>query len=165
MGPNLLNASGSAHTHTHKLPSVAASREPKRKLIFCDRACFSELRVPLRQWRYGLFRRPFAPAFARYGPSYACYSYFGLHPMLLGALSGVLIWVGNAAVLLGRDVGPAFWIRQLLSSVSGTEWAPEAWEEVRATLCCPRRASAAATPPHLHPILTATPPHVLTALT
>ena len=85
--------------------------------------------------------------------------------MLLGALSGVLIWVGNAAVLLGRDVGPAFWIRQFLSSVSNTEWAAEAWEEVRSSLCCPRRASAAATPPHLHPILSATLPHVLAILT
>ena len=82
------------------------------------------------QWRYGLFRRPFAPAYSQYRPSYERYSYLGLHPMLLGALSGLLIWIGNSAVLLGREVGPALWMRQLLSSLSGFEWPAEAWEEM-----------------------------------
>ena len=49
---------------------------------------------------------------------------------MLGALSGAAFWIGNSAVLLGRDVGFACWIRQLLSHVSGSELPGEAWDEM-----------------------------------
>lgn len=106
--------------------------------------------------RYGLWRQPFAPAdtervgsptsvirgrAARTGRGgrggewrYGEFSWCGLHPVLLGALSGIPIWAGNSAVVFGRHTGFALWSRTLVSYASqltgGGALAPEAFDEM-----------------------------------
>ena len=58
------------------------------------------------------------------------------HPFNVAAISGAAFWVGNSAIIVGRDYGLAYWLRDLLSSLlarlslAEAPLRSEAWEEM-----------------------------------